>query len=118
MNARWFPGLAAFLAIVACYGTLGLVAGLSLLGVTLDIPQGPWAGAITLFAWLALGGVLVSFRRHRGIGPVILAAAGVVLITWVMFVSFSRALELLGFASLISAALWDRRCQRCEKKRP
>jgi hypothetical protein len=41
--------------------TIGM---LSLLGVTLAINKGVWAGTITLFALLALFGVLLSYRQH------------------------------------------------------
>lgn len=104
-----FTGLAALMSIIACYGTLALVSILSLLGITIDIHTGVWAGAITFFAWLAVGGVANNFRRHRAVGPLIAAAVGAVFVTWAMFVSFNRIIEIAGFAGLILAALWERR---------
>jgi hypothetical protein len=109
-------GFATVLSIVACYGTLAFVSILSLMGITVNIHEGVWAGAITLFAWLAFAGVAINFRRYHALGPLIIAAAGAVLITWVMFISFSRPLEILGFVLLITAALWERRVKRCVQK--
>ena len=106
------PGFAAVLSIVACYGTLAFASILSLLGISINIHEGAWAGAITLFAWLAIVGVAINFRRYNTVGPLIIATAGAVLITWVMFMSFSRSLEILGFVLLITAAFWDRTVRR------
>ena len=103
-----FTGFAALLSIVACYGTLAFVSILSLIGITIDIHTGLWAGVITFFAWLAVAGVGSSFRRNRAVGPLLVATVGAVLITWAMFVSFNRIIEVAGFAGLIFAALWER----------
>jgi len=104
-------GFATVLSIVACYGTLAFVSILSLMGITVNIHEGAWAGAITFFAWLAFAGVAISFRRYHALGPLSIAATGAVLITWVMFISFSRTLEILGFVLLTTAAFW-KRCVR------
>lgn len=109
-------GFATGLSIVACYGTLMFVSILSLMGITVNIHEGAWAGAITLFAWLAFAGVAINFRRYHVLGPLVMASAGAVLITWVMFISFSRPLEILGFMLLITAALWERHLRRCVRK--
>lgn len=106
------PQVATILSILACYGTLLTVSVLSLLGVTLVVHKGAWAGLITFFAWLALAGVAINFRRYRVVGPLIVAAVGSVFITWVMFVSFNRIMELIGFAGLITATVWDIRIKR------
>ncbi|MDJ0957506.1 MAG: hypothetical protein QNI91_11630 [Arenicellales bacterium] len=44
--------------------------------------------------------------------PLILTCVGAALIVWVMFGSFNRILELIGFASLIVAATWDWRLKK------
>ncbi len=108
----WFPGIATVLAIVTCYGTLLVVGTLSLLGVTLVVNQDAWAGAISVFAVLAVVGVALGYRRHHVIGPLVIAAIGAVIILWVMFGVYSRALEVAGFAGLVIAAIWDWRMQR------
>lgn len=106
-KASWFPRAATALAVLSCYGTVALIGLLSLLGITLAIDEGVWAGAIAIFATLATVAVAMSYRRHRIVGPTSVAALGLGLILWVMFGSYSRVIELVGFALLIAAALWD-----------
>ena len=96
------------LSIVACYGTLAFVMIFSLFGITISVHEGAWAAVIVVFSWLAVVAMGVSYRHHRGMGPVIVSAIGALLITWVMLVAFNRIEEVLGFAALIVAALWDR----------
>jgi hypothetical protein len=50
----------------------------------------------------------VNIQRHRSFGPFVLSDIGALLISWVMIVDYSRVLEVIGFALLIVAALWDR----------
>jgi hypothetical protein len=73
-----------------------------------------WAGAISLFAFLSLVGVALSYPRHRTAGPVVIAALGAGLVLWAMFGSYNRIVELMGFAGLITAAVWDWRLKKCE----
>ena len=101
-------GLSTLLSITACYGTLAFVSFLSFLGITITIHTGLWAGVITIFAWLAAAGVVGGFRQYHAVGPLIVAVAGAVLVTWAMFVSFSRIIEVFGFSGLILAAVWQR----------
>jgi hypothetical protein len=113
-----FTGLSAVLSIIACYGTLAFVSVLSFLGITINIHTGLWAGIITLFAWLAVAGVVGSFRQNHAAGPLILAAVGAVLVTWAMFVSFNRIVEIAGFSGLIIAALWERSLKFPTRQQP
>lgn len=108
----WVPGSATLLAIVCCYGTVLLVGAFSLLGMTLSIHEGAWAGSVTFFALLAFAGVLLGYRRHRSLGPVVPALAGVGLVAWVMLADYNRIAEALGFAALAAAAVWDWRLRR------
>jgi rhodanese-related sulfurtransferase len=103
----WFPRAATALAVLSCYGTTVLIGLLSLLGVSLALDEGIWAGAISLFAALATIAIAASYRRHRIIGPTVIAALGLGLILWVMYGSYSRVIELVGFVLLIVATLWD-----------
>jgi hypothetical protein len=103
----WFPRAATALAVLSCYGTAVLIGLLSLLGVSLALDEGIWAGAISLFAALATIAIAASYRRHRIIGPTVIAALGLGLILWVMYGSYSRVIELAGFVLLIVATLWD-----------
>jgi hypothetical protein len=51
---------------VACYGTLLVIGALSLLGVSLAVNTGVWAGTIVFFAAVAVVGVgLAPEKIHR-----------------------------------------------------
>ncbi len=97
------PGLAPLataLSLIACYGTLAAVALLGALGVSIALNEAVWAGAIVLFAALAVVALALRWRRHgRGL-PVLLALAGLALIVFAMYVSYSLPAELGGFALL------------------
>lgn len=112
---RWlgrYSGVAVVLSIVACYGTLALVALLSLAGATVSLHEGAWATVVVVLVWVAVLAMAVNLQWHRSFGPFILADLGALLVTWVMFVDFNRTMELSGFALLIVAALWDRQLRR------
>jgi len=108
----WLAGTGTLLSILACYGTLATLAVLSLLGITLVVDPGVWAGTISLFAVLAVVGVAVTYRQHGKIVPLLIALVGAGLILWAMFGSYSRIIELLGFGGLIIAATWDWRLKK------
>lgn len=108
----WLASVATVLSIVACYGTLLVIGALSLLGISLAVHTGVWAGAISLFAVLAVVGVALGYKRHRTAAPLVLGVIGLGLIVWVVFGSYSRLLELIAFAILIAAAAWDWRLKR------
>ncbi len=95
------------LALVACYGTLALVAILSLLGISLHLHEGVWAVAIALFTLLAVASIAIGWRRHGRLAPAALAIAGGGLVLWAMFGQYSLLTEGAGFAALMAAAVWD-----------
>ena len=103
----WQAGVATGLAIVACYGTAFAVAILAAFGVSVVLNQHLWAGLIVSFMIIALIALARSWRRHRRIGPLALAAGGGILIVWVMYGSYSRQIELVGFLLLSLASFWD-----------
>ena len=107
-----FSGVAVVLSVVACYGTLALVAVLSLAGVTVSVHEGAWAAVIVVLAWIAVLAMGVNVRRCGNFGPFLLADVGALLISWVMMVDYSRTMEIAGFALLIIGALWDRQLRR------
>jgi hypothetical protein len=111
--APGLPGaLALALSLLACYGTLAAVTALSALGVTLALHEGLWAGTIVLFALLALAAVVAGRERHGRLAPSLSALAGTLLLGYVMFVEFTRVLELVAFALLALAVVWDARLGR------
>jgi len=115
-NPSRLTGLATVLSILACYGTLAFVSIMSIFGVTININSGVWAGVITLFAWLVVLSTAMNYRNLRAIGPLILAVVGAAVITYVMFITFHRLLEITGFTAIIAASVWERRVKRCTKK--
>lgn len=105
-RSSWLACGGVFLSILACYGTLALIAVLSLLGITLAINVHVWAAVIVLFAIVALLGTLfiVAAMYASGFLDSRLGLG-------------SRAVELLGFAALLIAAIWGWRL-RSNKKAP
>ncbi|MEE9266764.1 MAG: hypothetical protein V3V86_08565, partial [Gammaproteobacteria bacterium] len=73
---------------------------------------GAWAAVIVVLAWTAVLAMGVNIPRHRSFGPFVLSDIGALLVSWVMIVDYSRVLEVIGFALLIVAALWDRQLRR------
>lgn len=108
----WLAAGATLAAVVACYGTMLVVAALSLLGVAVAIHEGLWAGVIGFLALLAWAGVLLGYRRHRIPGPAVLATAGVLSVLWAMFGSYHWLIELAGLAALGLAVFRDWRLRR------
>ncbi len=120
-DTSWLAGASALLSLTACYGTLGLVALLSMMGVTLALNVDIWAGVIVTFALLAVIGVTLGYRRHRNANPVRLAVIGAALVIWAMYGAEaivdllgvpSFVVELAGFAALVTSAYWDWRLKR------
>ena len=110
-------GVAVVLSMLACYGVFVLVSTLALFGLTAKFHEGTWAAAVATFCWLAFFGIAINDRRAQTAGPAIPAGVGVLLVNWVMFISFSNPLEILGFAALIAACEWDRRANIVRQRR-
>jgi hypothetical protein len=74
-----------------------------------------WAGAIVVFALLAVVGLLLNSQRHRSRGPLALGIVGALVVVFSLYASRliavldipRDAVEVLGFAGLIGAAVWD-----------
>jgi hypothetical protein len=45
----WLPDVATVGSILACYGTLAILGLLSLMGVSIALHEGAWAGVISAF---------------------------------------------------------------------
>jgi hypothetical protein len=113
-----YSGAAVVFSVVACYGTLATITLLSLAGITLNIHEGAWATVIVVFAWIAVLAMGVNRQRYGTFVPFILADIGALLVSWVMFVDYSRTVEIAGFALLIVAALLDRRLRMRRSPQP
>lgn len=108
----WLGSAASLLAVVACYGTLAVVSLLSIIGISIKIDESTMAKLITGLLVLALGGMGYSYSVHRHPGPLMLSVASAAMLLWVFYGSYSKPLELAGFAALIIASIWDFRTKR------
>ena len=101
----------SLLAVASCYGTLGVVALLSVVGVTVHLNELLMTRVVTVILAVALLGLLTSYRRHHDLKPLLLGAASATLLLWVFYSRYSRPLEALGFVGLVSASVWDFRAK-------
>ena len=103
---------ASLFAVVACYGTLAGVALLAAIGVSVDLNEGTLVIFITVLLGLAIAGMAYSFRLHRHPGPLTVSFLSVVALLWVFYGSYTKSLELSGFAWVVVASRWDYRCKK------
>ena len=108
----WLGSATSLLAVAACYGTLAAVSLLSLIGVSVDIDEAVMVRFITALLIVALLGMLYSWRSHRHPGPLLLSMSAATLLLWVFYGSYSKPLELTGFALLVIASIWDFRTKK------
>lgn len=108
----WLAAVATAFSLVACYGTLAAVVVLGALGVTIALNETIWAGAIVLFAALALVALLLRWRRHHQTAPIVFGGIGFLLIAFTMVISYERIIELAGFAFLCTGTFVDWRIGR------
>ncbi len=97
--------LAMIMAVVACYGTLLMVGLMSLLGVSIAVDEGAWAGAIIGFSAAVTVIVALGMRRHHSIVPLVIAVLGVLVLLYTMYVNYNLITEIIGFL-LLAAATW------------
>jgi hypothetical protein len=71
---------ASLLAVAFCYGTLGVVALLSIVGVAVPLNEALLAHILTAVLIIAVLGLLYAFRVHRDIKPLLLGAASAALL--------------------------------------
>ncbi len=108
IQRRGMWGMASLaMAVLACYGTLAVVALLSLLGVSVAVHGGMWAGAIIAFAATATIVIALGVRKHRSLKPAAIALLGTALLTYAMFVNYSLVVEVVGFLLLGVATYLD-----------
>ena len=81
--------------------------------------MGPWPTSIRVdsVAGLALVALLIRWRGHRRLAPVLLAGVGFLLIAFTMLVSYERIIELAGFVFLCAGTVADWRMGRGRKER-
>jgi arsenite methyltransferase len=94
-------------ALVACYGTMALLALLSLLGLSVTLDPGLWATTIAVAATLAVVATAFNLTRHGQPWPLLVAGLGAAAIGYAMFGAYDPIVEGLGFAALIGAVAFD-----------
>jgi SAM-dependent methyltransferase len=99
--------LALVLSVLACYGTLGAAALLSLAGFALAINPALWAGTIVGLAALAALTVAAGVWRHGGYAALGFAIPGIAALAYAQFVDYSISLELAAFALLAAGVAAD-----------
>ena len=97
----------SLLAVAFCYGTLGVVALLSVVGISVHINEMLMTRIVTVVLGVALVGLVYSFRVHHNLGPLLVGLASAALLLWVFFGHDTRLLEFSGFVGLILASAWD-----------
>jgi len=116
----WLPAAGTLLSIFSCKGTLGIVMGLSLMGITLHINVQVWAAAIVAFALVAVLGLVLGYRQHRTGGTLLLGIVGALFVIFSLYGSQAiqmmgiprNAVEIVGFAGLVAAGIWDWRLKK------
>lgn len=99
--------VATVAALLACYGTLALLAILAMLGVALSVNETLWATAVAGAAAVAAIATGFNFTRHRRPWPLAVAAIGAGLIAYAMFGAYDPLLEAAGFSALVGAVVLD-----------
>lgn len=108
----WLGPVMGLLAVTACYGTLAVVALLSVVGISVQIDEGLMTRLVSGMLVLVLFGMGYSYRLHRNPGPLLASMATSTLLLWVFFGSYSKHLELAGFVVLGIASIWDFRAKK------
>src|SRR5262249_12033239 len=111
----WLPAAGTLLSICSCKGTLLIITGLSLMGITLHINVHVWAFAIVAFALVAVVGLALGYRQHRTSGALLTGIVGALIVIFSLYGSQAirmmgiptNAVEIVGFAGLVAAAIWD-----------
>ena len=117
---KWLPAAGTLLSIFSCKGTLAIVTGLSLMGITLHVNVHVWAAAIVLFALVGVLGLALGYRQHRTSGTLLLGILGALFVIFSLYASQAiqmmgipgSAVELVGFAGLVAAGIWDWRLKK------
>ena len=108
IQRRGLWGTVAFVvAVLACYGSLAAVAIMSVLGVSMALNDGIWAGTIIFFSLLTTAIIGLGVRKHKSLVPLMVAVPGALLLCYTMFIDYHALTELLGFILLAVATYID-----------
>jgi SAM-dependent methyltransferase len=107
-----FGVIATGASMAACYGVLALVGVLGFIGMTVPVDPMLWTAAIIALLLLALLGLALNARAHRRIDPLLIGIGGALLVGYALIGHYDWRIEAAGFATMLVAALWDRRIYR------
>jgi hypothetical protein len=102
-----YSGITALLAFIACNGLIVVTAALAMFGITFNINPHVQAILISVFAILTSVLVFKGYLQHRKTGPLLLAAAGALVIVLTLYISYSKLIESAGLFALVVAAGWN-----------
>jgi hypothetical protein len=120
----WLATTGTLLSIFSCYGTLGIITGLALMGITLIVNVHVWAVVIVAFALMAVLGLALGYRRHRARGALVLGIVAALVVIFSLYGSQAirtilgvprDAVEIVGFTGLFAAAIWDWRLKNARQ---
>jgi hypothetical protein len=106
-HLAWLPVVSTLFSVLACYGTLVIVAALGALGIAVAINDAVWAAVIVGFASAAVLGLAASIRCHQRHWPLAMGLVGLAALIYAFYIDYHRMTELVGLALLIAAAAWD-----------
>jgi hypothetical protein len=106
--------LFAVFAFIACNGLVIMIAGFSVIGVSISINPHIQAAAISLFSVVTLSLVFNGFTKNRRIGPLILATAATVTLIGTLYIHFNKIIESLGLLALFASVLWSWQINRTQ----
>ncbi|SEP01444.1 MerC family mercury resistance protein [Aquisalimonas asiatica] len=95
------------LALLTCYGTMAALAMLAATGTAVTVDEGLWAALIGVFAILTVVAIAPGIRYHRSAAPVVVGAAGALVVCYALFVHYTMGVELAGFLALAVGVGWD-----------
>lgn len=99
--------VAAAAALIACYGTVGVVALLSLIGVGATVDEGLWAAGVAGAAVLTVAATALNLPRHGRPWPLLLTAVAASVIGYTMLIDYNPLVEAMGFTALVAAVGGD-----------
>lgn len=110
--------IAMTLALLSCYGVLGLTVLLPLVGLRLALDPVAWSASIVLFTSLTVLSLLPGYRHHYSIVPGLCGLAGGGLILYALLVHYQALIELAGFVLLTLAVIHDSHLRRRGRANP
>ncbi len=108
IQRRGLWGTVTFIvALITCYGTLGAIALMSALGVSMALNNDVWAGTIILFATVTTIIIAMGIKKHRSLIPMLIAVVGTCVLIYTMYIQYNFAIEIVGFFLLAIATYTD-----------